>query len=226
MKPMLPPNNPPPANRPSYRRSNPFRSANIRPGANSFHFVADASLESLLSKLRSQQRCAIVGRHGTGKSTLFRALVQCWRQQVGNVACYNFDAGHRAAVGSLTQALVGHAAEATPSLWAIDGFEQVPWRIRQRLLRHHQPGHLLVTTHRSSAALPLLYETSGDLDMAQRVIADILRREHLPMSPAYGPQRIKALHAKHRGNVRDMLFELYDQFQTSDRQAMERRRIP
>src|SRR5258707_1037455 len=56
--------------------SNPFSTRFVRPGAIPYQFPERVTADSLVEQLRSQNcRGAIIGPHGTGKSTLLATLI-------------------------------------------------------------------------------------------------------------------------------------------------------
>jgi hypothetical protein len=102
----------------------------------------------------------------------------------------------------------------------IDGYEQLSlWR-RLRLNRRcrRQRRGLLVTAHRPLLGLPLLYRTSTTPETAWRVVHYLLREEPSLLAPAEVAARL----ARHGGDVRELLFELYDWYEARRGSARSR----
>jgi hypothetical protein len=87
-----------------------------------------------------------------------------------------------------------------------DATVRSPVRLAYARLRHR---HLLVTAHRD-LGLPTLYETRLDLAGARAVLGHLLRG-HRVTGPS--DEALRALLTKHGGNLREVLFDLYDQYE-------------
>jgi hypothetical protein len=191
---------------------NPFATRYTRPGALRFRFAKGESEARIVEELRRQQWWGqIVGPHGSGKSTLLATLMpemEAAGRQVRWVALraddrrWPLDADAWRQFTSATQLIV-------------DGYEQLtPWRrwLLTGRCRKHGNG-LLVTTHRD-LGLPTLYTTNPRLDLAIEVARELLPGGDTTISDG----DIEAAWRANPGNVREMLFDLYDLF--------ERRRPP
>jgi hypothetical protein len=191
-----------------YRPSNPFRTANIRPGANAFVFSRDADWLQLLNGLKEQRFCEIVGAHGTGKSTLLHQIItecQTWNWLV-----------LRHVVDASKPVFSWMAINSTHDdkqevLRTVDGFEQLSRKQRRLVLQHCQRNkeRLLITSHHREG-LALLHETRVDLAIARRVLETILYRERLSFHVQ--DELLQRLLQRHRGNLREVLFALFDLF--------------
>ena len=119
---------------------------------------------------------------------------------------------------------------------AVDGLEILPWLERKRffrLARQNECG-ILATAHQD-LGLPTLWETQVDLERAEKVIAELFRldairndadvasedetnhgtasqteKSSIPVVPA---ELIADLLSRHDGDMREVLFSLYDWFQ-------------
>ncbi len=196
-----------------YRASNPFRSSNIRPGANEFLFAEGQSVEQLYERLQELPFAQIVGPHGSGKSTLLVALAEYLFDQGTDVVRHVFDARtwepsrQSKAIGRLQSELVS-----PPAVVMVDGFEQLSsWRRSRFIRRFRLLGKKLIdTTHRDLGA-PSLYQTTATIEVASRVIDSICLRERVPN--VVSDTDLTRLWKAHDGNIRELLFALYDEYQ-------------
>jgi len=156
---------------------------------------------ALLARLDAQGgRGAIVGPHGSGKTTLLEDLAPRLESRGWRVHVLRISAEERV----IPQAFLRQMA---PSLGArdallIDGAEQPGLAAWWSLcLRARRAGALVATVHRPGR-LPLLHccVTSPEL----------LRALVVALGETLGPAEAVALHARHRGNLREALRELYD----------------
>lgn len=169
---------------------NPFSTRHVRPGAIPFRFPQGLDAIALADRLEANGwRGQIVGPHGSGKSTLLEALLPELRRRRSVV---------RVELHSHEQRLPAAVWQGDGKLLVIDGYEQLGWWTRQRVQKHCRS--LLVTMHRGSG-LPDLYRTGVTVELA----GEIVRGLHADEVPDLA-RRL----AYHRGNLREVLFELYD----------------
>lgn len=209
--------------------ANPFAVRHHAPGAVDFIFEAargaGSAAELLAQFARNRHRGELRGPHGTGKSTLLRALELCAQAHghaVVRVAIRESDPQPfwiwklDAWLARQTQPWPLPAA---PSGWPralvfVDGAELLGraawWSLRWQC--HRQGLGLLATTHRSSG-LPTLYRTQVGAELAQCVAAKVLAASpHTPRLVEAAEAR-QALAATH-GDMREALFKLYDLYET------------
>jgi len=193
--------------------SNPFATRHFAPGQIPFFFPAPHSLDSLSNQLMSQKafRWAIVGPHGSGKSTLIAHLLS--NPNLRNA----FPANTLLRLDSSTSRLPRwwFAIRQLPKnqLLAIDGFEQFRFWMQRTLasLASAQKCKLLITTHQKHASFNTLWETSIDSQIEQHVLSMILQSENatkfdeLLQSDAWRSSR-----NRHGYNLRESLFDMYD----------------
>jgi hypothetical protein len=187
--------------------ANPFSTRFIRPGAIPFLFPPGVDAAVLVERLaRAAWHGQIIGPHGSGKSALLAALVDqlpAAGRRLRQVALH--DRERRIPVN-----LVAPAAGGAGLQLIVDGFEQLPgwrrWWLR-RWCRRRRAG-LLVTAH-GDVGLPTLWETRADLATAQRVVEYLVRDTAHRIAPA----EVAAAFARHGGDTREMLFDLYDVYQ-------------
>jgi hypothetical protein len=191
----------------SFPVENPFCTRRIRPGALPYLFPPGMSLEVILQRLHNAAGWGeIIGPHGSGKSTLLAGLIpllhaEGWRTQRIDL----HDGERRLPVNPR------HIPEAdAPFLLIVDGYEQLGGLSRLHLKRHcrRRGWGLIVTAHRSSG-LPELFDATATIEQANRVVAELLKNSDYPISS----QHIADRYARCQGNLREMLFDLYDLFE-------------
>ena len=183
------------------RYSNPFATCWTRPGAIPFLFSDENTAERLVERLAAQNWLGeIVGPHGSGKSTLLAALVPVLERAGRRVFHFALRDGQR---------LLPRDAWRRErfALRIIDGYEQLGWlhRLRLKIERRGGAGGLLITSHRPTG-LPPLIGLSPDRAVVERIVARLRQQAPTPVTCA----DIAASYACHAGNVREILFELYD----------------
>lgn len=191
---------------PDHAGSNPFATRFTRPGAIAFLFPPAESAQGLVDRLREQGwQGEIVGPHGAGKSTLLATLIDPLTAAGRNVVHATLHQGETALPQSLDD--WKHWTPATQVI--VDGYEQLTWWSRSKLarrVRDRQAG-LLVTSH-APTGLPLLIRVEPRLDAAQEVVRRLLPDESVVKSSDI-EQHFRAC----EGNIREMLFQLYDVYQ-------------
>lgn len=188
---------------------NPFATKQIRPGAVPYFFPPGMSLELLIERLEQQHwRGEIIGPHGTGKSTLLAALKAPLQARGKRLVEFTFRHGERR-----LPSLLGEWDKQT--LVVVDGAEQLSWFSRWRLRRRcgRAAAGLLWTAHQP-LGLSVVWETQGDPILAQQLVEHLLGEARGVISPAEVEASLRATH----GDVREMLFRLYDVFQRRQRE--------
>jgi ABC-type transport system involved in cytochrome c biogenesis ATPase subunit len=145
----------------------------------------------------------ITGPHGSGKSTLLATLVPALQEAGVEVRHVQLHEGERR--------LPREALTALPpgTQLIIDGYEQLSWWSRRRLkafCRRQKIG-LLVTAH-EDVGLPPLYQVEPNTAVAQRVVARLLEGQ----TTRIRPEDVAAALERSGGNLREMLFLLYDAY--------------
>jgi hypothetical protein len=192
---------------------NPFATRHVRPGAIPYLFPPGEHAARVVERLRANGwRGQIVGPHGSGKSTFLAALLP-ELSRVGRIPLLvALHDGQRRLPPETRPALRAlHPA----GIVVIDGYEQLGCWSRfwlERSCRRRSWG-LLVTAHRS-VGLPGLLRTSVTLETAWRIV------EHLLPDPTglINPTDVAVRLAARAGNLREVLFELYDLIETRRRQ--------
>ncbi len=186
---------------------NPFATRRTRPGKIPYVFCDDQLLSDLAHRLKQQNWMGqIVGPHGSGKTTLLESLLPVCASQLDGIHRITLHNGQRRlplSAGALERLSRG-------SLLVIDGYEQLSrmsrgwlgWQLRRRGFG------LLVTTH-APVALPLLYRTPTSPTLTRAIVFQLANTEDSGITDA----DIRSTHDRHSGNVREVLFDLYDLFQ-------------
>lgn len=189
---------------------NPFCTGRIRPGALPFFFPAGLNAEKLAEQLRQSGGWGeIVGRHGTGKSALLATLIPAIERAGQRVLALELHDDERCLPLDLDRR---HRVQPF-ALLVIDGYEQLGrfcrWRLRRRCRR--RGWGLLVTTHKS-VGLPELFHTVATPELAEQIVRHLLGGRLSPFTPADVLERYE----RRRGDMREMLFDLYDLFEARD----------
>lgn len=204
-------------------KSNPFATRYVAPGCLPWISVQHETVENLARRLRQDfaMRAAIVGPHGSGKSTLLEHLVPLFGairhrespdkhpfqvHETGNIVWLQL----RRDLRPETQLARSRRHWAKRRLLVLDGFEQLGriyqwWAIAAT--RMSRMG-LLVTSH-AAVALPTLVTTCIDADKARAIMDAVLQ----PCPTALDDRQLPDLLARHQGNMREILMDLYDQFE-------------
>lgn len=194
--------------------TNPFATRHVRPGQlRPLSATATTrDIPAAVATIRSAGgSAAIVGPHGTGKSTLLRALA-------AEFAAAGLLAGQiqirqgRDRLAALL--MVGRAAAGTTA--CLDGWEQLgpAGRIGARLLARLRGCHLVVTSHRPTG-LPLHLPTSTSLRLLEAIVAALPDHDGL-----IEPADLAEAFDRHGGNLRESLADLYDRFELRARQSL------
>jgi energy-coupling factor transporter ATP-binding protein EcfA2 len=145
----------------------------------------------------------IVGPHGSGKSTLLASLLP---------ALTAWQVSHVRLSTTLRRLPTEIFEPSRPrSLLVIDGFEQLGYLTRRRVkrrCRQHGSG-LLVTSH-FSVGLPLLHRRESTPTEAMELITSLLPPGGKWVLAGFDISRRLG---HHRGNLREVLFELYDRWE-------------
>lgn len=203
--------------------ANPFSAAHLAPQRNEYLFAdSSESLPDLAERFRTLRhpQAAIVGRHGTGKSTLAANLATLLSQHFDSVfhhVCQADSTGRCDIAQLLGQARLPISA-ARP-LVVLDGFERLALWQRCRFLWRARRARtaLLLTLHRPAPLLPTLYRTDSSLAICRQVV--LRRLEGHPELAPWILERLEHHWPEYRGNTREALFAMYDAFE-------QLRRIP
>lgn len=185
---------------------NPFATRHTRPGA--VPALDDEGrprdVAATIASLAALPAAAIVGPHGTGKSTLLTAVAAA-------LAATGRSAGlvrlrRRRDAFPLQAAIVRAARGAT---LCVDGWERLGWpeALATRLLARVLGCRLVVTAHRP-AGMPTVVQTNGSLPLLVAIVARLPDHGGL-----IGRADLADAYAAHAGNLRDSLGDLYDRYE-------------
>ena len=190
---------------------NPFSTERVRPGRIPYHFPLGITTSSLAADLAATNWWGqVIGPHGAGKSALLSCLSAELERRGRWVRRLTLHQGqHRLPIDG-RDAMTWDAYTQV----IIDGYEQLwlPSRVwLQRVCRRQQAG-LLVSAHRC-VGLPTLWEAAVTTEVACELANDLL----VDHPGVIDSQEVAAVLQKHRGNLRDTFFELYDLFEERTR---------
>lgn len=161
----------------------------------------EAGWAALLARLAAQRwRGAIVGPHGSGKTTLLEDLGARLAEDGWRVHWIRLSADVRAVPAGFF-CLVARTLGPRDAL-LVDGVEQLGvaawWALSLRVRR---VGALIATTHREGR-LPTVHRCATSAELLAWLVA--------ALGETITPTEAAVLHARHRGNLREALRELYD----------------
>jgi hypothetical protein len=189
---------------------NPFCTRRIRPGSVEYFFPAGVAVEDLIDRLR--RNCwqgEIVGPHGSGKSALLARLFAAVEQAGRKPVLFELHDGQRRLPNDWTENIKLPQVSAPP-LIVVDGYEQLSlWNrfFLKRYCRRRNIG-LLVTSH-VPTGLPEIFKTTASLEIARQIVEQLMQNQPMKIPP----EIIADLFALHNGDIREMLFDLYDLYE-------------
>jgi DNA replication protein DnaC len=176
-------------------------------------------LNELARHLAQHPRAAIVGPHGTGKTTLLVELVKRLETDEEPPAIRGVVHWVTLQVGQPQRDLRAKLRVLRPGdLLVIDGWEQASlWlRLLSGLICWRREVRLLVTSHVSPSGFHVLIETRPNERIARQLAAELLA-EH----PTIAPELLANFASHWRasgGNFRELWGRLYDDFEHSIKQ--------
>jgi hypothetical protein len=186
---------------------NPFSTRHVKPGAIAYLFPPGEDLTALVERLRRNAWWGqLVGPHGSGKSTLLATLLPMLELAGRRLLCFALHDGQR----RLPLDPARSSAVDASTIVIVDGYEQLSrwnrWRLK-RLCRGRGWG-LIVSSH-ADTGLPVLMHTTVEIDRAGAIVGRLLGAEQ----GLLGGDEIAQCFARHRGDMREMLMELYDRYE-------------
>ncbi|MBE6427505.1 MAG: hypothetical protein E7028_02790 [Planctomycetaceae bacterium] len=196
---------------------NPFCTRRIKPGAIPFYFPEGISLQTLIGTLRENAWCGqIIGPHGSGKSTLLAALLPEIAESGRRIVHLELQDGVRQL--PLSDADFLEMNENTQL--AIDGYEQLSYWTRRRIKsKSAKQGFGVIILGHEPLEYPDLYQTSRELAVAKLIVSRLLENTIVRI-----PESVIEEHFElYSGNLREMLFSLYDVYEEAYRTLKGRR---
>lgn len=164
--------------------------------------LTEHAWDGLLDRLAElRYRAAIVGPHGRGKTTLLEDLAPRLESRGFRIRTATFHAGDRRPTREQKRALLRHVGPR--DVLCIDGAEQlnrISWLAL--LARSRWAGGLVITSHRPGL-LPTLMQCETSPELLEEIVRDLI-------GPEADGLPIHDLFARHGGNVREALREMYD----------------
>ncbi len=190
---------------------NPFCTRRIRPGAIPFYFPEGISLQTLIETLKENMWCGqIIGPHGSGKSTLLAALLPKIADCGRRIVHLELQDGVRQL--PLSDADLLEMDENTQL--AIDGYEQLSYWTRRRIKsKSAKQGFGVIVLGHEPWEYPDLYQTSRELAVAKLVVSRLLENTIVQIPESVVEERFE----QYSGNLREMLFSLYDVYEEAYR---------
>jgi hypothetical protein len=186
---------------------NPFCTRRVRPGAIGFVFAEGQDAEILVDQLRQTGWWGeIVGPHGSGKSTLLVTLIPAIQSAgLQTVLVTLHDRQRRMPIDFSSDARFR-----PPVVLIVDGYEQLScWnRFWLRRFCRRQGVGLLVTAH-DSVGLPTLCHTAVTFGLATQIIRQLLDGRE----PPFTPEEVSHGLSRRGGDLRELLFDLYDLYE-------------
>lgn len=175
---------------------NPFRSSRLESLKYTFE---RGSHEQLLEQCELlKYRGAIVGPHGTGKTTLLRELQDHLRSKHFETELVSLHDWCRTPQWPNLS-----AAARRKAIILLDGAELLScfaW-FRFRFISRHAAG-VIITSH-TPGLLPTLYTTTTSFELFEQLTRELL-------GGLYPAEGLRLLYRKYQGNLRQCFFELYD----------------
>ncbi len=198
---------------------NPFSTRRIRPGSVPYIFPSGESVDTLIERLRhSDWWGEVIGRHGSGKSTLIATLAAAIEHAGRPTVLITLHDRQR----RLPQDFRGDERLHAPAVAIIDGYEQLShWsRLTLKQFCRRRAIGLVVTAH-ESVGLPTIFCTAVTTEIAQQVVGELMRGCEATIEPDEVPELL----ARHNGDLRETLFGLYDLYEVRRAATAARERI-
>jgi energy-coupling factor transporter ATP-binding protein EcfA2 len=204
--------------------SNPFSTRYVQPGSIFFKLRDGVAVEQLFEKLLQspKRRAAIVGPHGSGKSSLLETMRMCVPPKF-EVDVHRLNSEHRRFDRTTDRWLLASKRWGEQTIVMVDGFEQLGWWAQLRLMRLVQQRHswLLVTTHYPMQLFPLLWVTKRDLEDDYYVLRQLLggyaSNEDQSNCLEEAMDRWRDVRMRHPTDMRESLMEMYDWWEKKKR---------
>ena len=179
---------------------NPFRTSRLE--QLSFVFPTGRSMNRLVDRLSAVGgRGAVVGMHGTGKTTLLGELASALASRGWHVVQERCDPAAGRRHGLLAELATAGGSHAV----LLDGAGS--WSLfwwRRVVKATAGAGRLVITAHRPGR-LPTLLHTQSSPELLDRLVSRLTPQHHQELQPL-----LPELHRRHRGDCHTILLALYD----------------
>jgi len=188
---------------------NPFSTRFVRPGAIAYRRVDHGTLDELAVDFfgRCGGWAAIIGPHGTGKSTLIASLKEKLAER-SQVFAHRFSTTDR----KFRELWMEAKHWTQGNVIVVDGYEQMSIYSRWRLgiLARRRKTCLLITAHQEYRALNTLWRTSVDEEQA-KVIRNVLLSNRPDLLQSHDLEIAwRAARQSHPTDLRETLMSMYD----------------
>ncbi|MCL2348775.1 MAG: hypothetical protein FWC50_11020 [Planctomycetaceae bacterium] len=209
---------------------NPFSTRNISPGTIPYLFEwnqPNSDTKVLYDSFaKSNFLAQIVGPHGSGKSTLLAALLTTLQQNGHNTVFVSLHDRQRFLPGKFWKELPTENCRffpykktgVKPPILVIDGYEQLCYLTRffLQFAKKTTGCGLLITTHYAFCGVPVLHQTATSLETFKAIVRNLLH--HFDTTPKiissrFSDEFLESLFFEKHGNIREMLFALYDRYE-------------
>ncbi|MDO5554778.1 MAG: hypothetical protein Q4G68_13550 [Planctomycetia bacterium] len=166
-------------------------------------YLADTFLER-------SSRAQLVGPHGSGKSTLMQELRRILTERGTRILSLELHDGTRCLDCETLQRMDTFLASGGGCIF-LDGFEQLAYiqRLHFRTWCRAAGVGYLISTHRAALGIPVLFRTVPSFRITRRVVDYLLDDSCFSVSE----DGLVALFRRHQGNIRNVLFDLYDRYE-------------
>jgi hypothetical protein len=189
------------------KKVNPFSAARVRPGRTPYRFPKGQTAGKLIERFQQNGWWGqIVGPHGSGKSALLAELIPLIEQAGRTTFRIELHDGQRRLPVNLRREI----DLASKPVVIVDGYEQLSrwarFRLR-RFCRRHRIG-LLITAHVSMGFADVARTATG-LSQIGEIVEQLVGSDPFKITSA----EIAGRFAAREGNIRELLFDLYDVYE-------------
>ncbi len=198
--------------------TNPFSTRCFQPGAIDYEFFGKQQWTTFAKQCRTQKGCSlIVGPHGTGKSTLLITLAKelvTLDPKIRIESLFLHNDGE-----SAKRFIKSYSKWRKSDIVLLDGFEQLSFlrRLQVCVSARWIRIPVIATSHCKFIGCSVVWRTSIDENTEQWVMAKLLEsRPPGVLSQALSSEDWRMSRERHRQNLRESLFDMYDWWSKHD----------